>query len=162
MNKKKDTKQEEVNYQELAEQLAAENAELNDAMLRERADAENVRRRADGDRIKMAGFYKGSVVKELLPVIDNFERALKSVPEDLEGNDYVKGVESLVKQFTQTLEKIGVERIRTIGEHFDPNTMEAVTMEEGDGEHEIVSEELQSGYKMGEELLRPAMVRVRS
>jgi len=162
MNKKKDTKQEEVNYQELAEQLAAENAELNDAMLRERADAENVRRRADGDRIKMAGFYKGSVVKELLPVIDNFERALKSVPEDLEGNDYVKGVESLVKQFTQTLEKIGVERIKTIGEHFDPNTMEAVTMEEGDGEHEIVSEELQSGYKMGEELLRPAMVRVRS
>lgn len=165
MTKKKDTKKdlsEDVNYQDVAEQLAKENADLNDAMLRERADAENVRRRADSERIKMAGFYKGSVVKELLPVIDNFERALKSVPEDLQGNDYIKGVESLVKQFTHTLEKLGVERIKTVGEHFDPNTMEAVTMEEGDGEEEIVYEELQSGYKLGEELLRPAMVRVRS
>ena len=161
MSKKKDTKQ-EVNYQELAEQLAVENADLNEAVLRERADAENVRRRADSERLKMAGFYKSSVVKELLPVMDNFERALKSVPKDLQGNDYIKGVESLVKQFTQTLEKIGVERIKTVGEHFDPNTMEAVTMEEGDSGEEIVSEELQSGYKMAEELLRPAMVRVKS
>ena len=162
MSKKKDTKQEEVNYQELAEQLAVENADLNDAILRERADAENVRRRADSERIKMAGFYKGSVIKELLPVMDNFDRALKSVPKDLEGNDYIQGVERLVNQFTKTLDKIGVERVKTVGEHFDPNTMEAVTMEEGDSDDEIVSEELQSGYKMGEELLRPAMVRVKS
>jgi len=162
MTKKKDDKKQEVNYQEVAEQLAVENAQLNESLLRERADAENVRRRADQDRSKLGSMHKAIVVKELLPVMDNFDRALKSVPKDLEGNDYIKGIESLVKQFTQTLEKIGVERIKTVGEHFDPNTMEAVTMEEGDSDEEIVSEELQSGYKMGEELLRPAMVRVKS
>jgi molecular chaperone GrpE len=160
MTKKKDNKKQEVDYQHLAEQLAEENAQLNEAVLRERADAMNVRKRADDERLKMAGYYKSSVVKELLPVIDNFDRALRSVPKDLQGNDYIKGVEGIVKQFTATLEKLGVEQVKTVGEHFDPNTMEAVTMEEGDGKHEVVSEELQSGYKMGDELLRPAMVRV--
>ena len=155
-------KQDKVDYKKVAEDLAAENAQLNEAMLRERADAMNVRKRADEERLKMAGFHKANVVKQLLPTIDNFERALKSVPKDLEKNDYVKGIEGIVKQFAQTLEKLGVERIKTVGEHFDPNTMEALTMEEGDGEHEIVSEELQSGYKLAEELLRPAMVRVKS
>jgi len=163
MSKKKDDKkQEEVNYQEVAEQLAVENAQLNESLLRERADSENIRRRAEQERSKLGSMHKAMVVKELLPVMDNFERALKSVPKDLEDNGYIKGVESLVKQFTQTLEKIGVERVKTVGEHFDPNTMEAVTMEEGDSDDEIVSEELQSGYTMGEELLRPAMVRVKS
>jgi len=102
------------------------------------------------------------VVKELLPTIDNFERALKSLPKDLEGNDFIAGIEKTVKQFGATLKKLGVERIKTVGEHFDPNLHEAVTMEDGDGEHEIVSEELQSGYIMGEEVIRHAMVRVRS
>lgn len=154
-------KVEEVNYQEIAEQLAVENAQLNDAMLRERADAMNVRKRAEEEKLKLGGYYKAMVVKELLPTIDNFERAMKSVPKDLEKNDYIKGIESVVKQFAQTLEKLGVERIKTVGEHFNPELHEAVTMEEGDGEHEIVSEELQSGYIMNGEVLRHAMVRVK-
>jgi molecular chaperone GrpE len=155
-------KEEPIDYKKIAEELAAENAQLNEAMLRERADAMNVRKRADEDRVKMAGYYKGVVVKELLPVIDNFERALKHIPADLVDNDYIKGIQGVVKQFEQTLAKIGVERIKTVGEHFDPNLHEAVTMEEGDGEHEIVSEELQSGYKLGEDVIRHAMVRVKS
>lgn len=152
----------QLDYKEIAQQLAQENDQLNDALLRERADAMNVRKRADEDRLKMAGFYKAMIVKELLPTIDNFERALKSLPKDLEGNDFIAGIEKTVKQFGATLKKLGVERIKTVGEHFDPNLHEAVTMEEGDGEHEIVSEELQSGYIMGEEVIRHAMVRVRS
>ncbi len=162
MPKKKSEDIEEVNYQEIAEQLAIENAELNDAVLRERADAMNVRKRAEDEKIKLSGYYKGMVIKELLPTIDNFDRALKSVPKDLEKNDYIKGIESVVKQFAQTLNKLGVERIKTVGEHFDPELHEAVTMEEGDGKHEIVSEELQSGYIMNGEVLRHAMVRVKS
>ncbi len=158
-NKKKEEK---IDYQKVAEELAQENANLNDALLRERADAENVRRRAQDEKVKMAGYHKASVVKELLPVIDNFERALKATPKDLEGNDYVRGIEGIVKQFAQTLNKLGVERIKTVGEHFDPELHEAVTMEEGEGEHEIVSEELQSGYKLGDEVIRHAMVRVKS
>lgn len=150
------------NYQEIAEQLAQENAQLNEALLRERADAANVRRRAEEDKLKMGGFYKASVIRELLPVVDNFERALKHVPKDLESNDYIKGIQGVVKKFEQTLEKLGLQRIKTAGEHFDPNLHEAVSAEEGDGEHEIVSEELQSGWILGDEVLRHAMVRVKS
>lgn len=155
-------KKEEIDYQKLAEELAIENAQLNEAMLRERADAMNVRKRADDDRIKMSGYYKAMVVKELLPTIDNFERALKSLPKDLENNDYILGIEKIVKQFAATLNKLGVERIKTVGEVFNPELHEAVTMEEGDGTQEIVSEELQSGYVMGNEVIRHAMVRVKS
>lgn len=158
----KENKPKKTDYKKIAEELAQENASLNEAMLRERADAMNVRKRADDERSKMAGYYKASVIKELLPVIDNFERALKAVPKELEGNDYIKGIESIVKQFAQNLHKLGVERIKTVGEPFDPELHEAITMEEGDGDHEIVSEELQSGYILGDEVIRHAMVRVKS
>jgi molecular chaperone GrpE len=155
--KPSDKKDKKIDYKKVAEELAAENAQLNESLLRERADAENVRRRADQERTQLASFFKASAVKELLPAIDNLERAMQQADD----SEFAKGVLGIHKQFMQALEKIGVERIKTVGEHFDPNTMEAVTMEEGDGKEEIVSEELQSGYKLGEELLRPAMVRVK-
>lgn len=151
-----------VDFEEVANKLAEELADANEALLRERADAANVRRRADEDRIKLGSFYKASVVKELLPVLDNFERALKSVPADIKDHDYVKGVQATVKQFEQVLEKIGVTKIKTVGEKFDPNLHEAVTMEEGEGSEEVVSEELQAGYIVGDEVIRHAMVKVRT
>jgi len=137
-------------------------AELTEALLRERADAMNVRRRAEEDRIKLGGFYKSLIVKELLPVIDNFERALKNVPKELADNDYIKGVQGVVKQFEDTMVKIGVERIKTVGEHFNPELHEAISMEEGEGDTEVVTEELQAGYKVGDEIIRHAMVKVGS
>jgi molecular chaperone GrpE len=136
-------------------------AELTEALQRERADAVNIRRQHETQMANLRTMVKSSVVSDLLPVIDNFERALKHVPKELEGNDYVKGVNGIVKQFEKTLEDIGVERIKTVGEHFDPKLHEAVSMEEGDGEHEIVSEELQAGYKIGDDVIRHAMVRVK-
>ena len=146
------------NIEELEQQIA----DLTDAMQRERADAMNVRRRSEEERAKMAGFYKSVVVKELLPVIDNFERALKHVPKELEDNTYIKGIQGVVKQFEDTLGKMGVSRIKTVGEPFDPNLHEAISMEEGEGDKEIVSEELQSGYVIGDEVIRHAMVRVKT
>lgn len=151
-----------ADYKKIAEELARENAQLNDALLRERADAINVRKRAEEDRLKLAGFYKANVIKELLPVIDNFERSLKHLPKELEGNQYVKGIQSIVKQFEQSLTKLGLERIKTVGEQFDPELHEAVSMEEGDGEREVVSEELQSGYRLDKEVIRHAVVRVKA
>ncbi len=136
-------------------------AELTDALQRERADAMNVRRRGDEERAKMSGFYKSVVVRELLPTIDNFERALKHVPKELEKNDYIKGIQGVVKQFEAALSKIGVTRIKTVGEAFDPTVHEAVAMEEGEGSEEVVSEELQAGYILGDEVLRHAMVKVK-
>lgn len=142
-------------------ELEQQIAEITEALQRERADAMNVRRRAEEDRVKLGSFYKANVVKELLPVIDNFERALKHVPTELKDNDYVKGVQGVVKQFEDALKKIGVNRIKTVGEAFNPHLHEAISHEEGDGP-ELVSEELQAGYVLGEEVVRHAMVRVKS
>lgn len=134
---------------------------LTSALQRERADAVNIRRRHDEEISKLRSMVKANVISDLLPVIDNFERALKHVPEDLTDNDYVKGVQGVVKQFEKTLAEMGVERIKTVGEHFNPELHEAVSMEEGEGKDEIVSEELQSGYKIGDDVIRHAMVRVK-
>jgi molecular chaperone GrpE len=135
-------------------------AQLTEALQRERADAENLRRRHDDQIAGLRTCVKAHVVKDLLPVIDNFERALKHIPKELEGNDYVKGIQSIVLQFEKTLTDMGVEKIATVGEAFDPHLHEAVSMEEGDGE-ETVSEELQAGYKIGDDVIRHAMVRVK-
>ena len=145
-----------------AEDLLQQVAELTEALQRERADAVNVRRRAEEDKVKLGTFYKSLVVRELLPVIDNFERALKNTPKELVENDYIKGVQGVVKQFESTLAKLGVERIKTVGEVFNPSVHEAVSMDEGDGSgvQEVVSEELQAGYILQDEVLRHAMVRV--
>lgn len=136
--------------------------ELTNALQRERADAENLRRRHQAEIASLRQSVKAQVVEDLLPIIDNFERALKHVPEDLADNDYIKGVQGVVKQFEKTLSDLGVEKIKTVGEPFDPELHEAISMEEGDGDQEIVSEELQSGYKFGDTVIRHAMVRVKS
>lgn len=141
-------------------QLQEQITQLTEALKRERADAENVRRRAESERLQMASFYKAMVVRELLPAIDNLERALKHVPKDLAGNNYVKGVQSVAKEFDNSLTRIGLERIKTIGEHFDPHIHEAIVIEDKGGKDEIVSEELISGYKLGDEIIRHATVKV--
>src|SRR3989344_2508034 len=135
-------------------------AELTEALQRERADAENIRRRHTEEIMGLKTHVKANVVRELLPVIDNFERALKHIPKDLENNEYVKGVSGIVKQFEQTLQSMGVEKIKTVGEVFDPHLHEAISIE-GDGGHEIVAEELQPGYKIGDDVIRHATVRVK-
>ena len=136
-------------------------AELTAALQRERADATNIRRRHDEHIAGLKNMIKANVVRDLLPVIDNFERALKHVPKELEHNDYIKGVNAVVKQFEKTLAELGVERIKTTGEPFDPRYHEAVSMEDSDGTTEVVSEELQAGYRLGDEVIRHAMVRVK-
>lgn len=135
--------------------------ELTDALQRERADAENIRRRHEQQISGLKNLVKSQVVLDLLPAIDNLERALKHVPKELEGNDYVKGVEGTVKQFDKVLSDLGVEKIKTIGEVFDPALHEAVGIEEGDGDLEVICEELQSGYIVDGEVIRHAMVKVK-
>lgn len=135
--------------------------DLTEALQRERADVINIRRRHDQQITDLKNVVKANVVRDLLPVIDNLERALKHVPEDLKDNDYVKGVQGVVKQFEKTLTGLGVLRIKTVGEPFDPKWHEAVSMEDGEGTNEVVSEELQAGYAIGDEVIRHAMVRVK-
>lgn len=136
--------------------------DLTAALQRERADATNIRRRYDEHIASLQTVAKASVIRDLLPVVDNFERALKHTPVELSDNDYIKGIQGIVKQFEKTLKHLGVQKIKTVGEIFNPHLHEAVSMEEGDGDHEVVSEELQPGYKLNDEILRPAMVRVQA
>lgn len=143
------------------DELEQQVAELTEALQRERADIINVRRRHDEQLASLKNHVKADVIEDLLPIIDNFERALGHVPKDLENNDFVKGVQAIVKQFESTLGNIGVLRIKTVGEEFDPNVHEAVSMEDGSGDKEVVSEELQAGYQLGDTVIRHAMVRVK-
>jgi molecular chaperone GrpE len=148
-------------------------AELTEALQRERADATNLRRRHDEQIAQLKNVVKANVVRDLLPVIDNFERSLKHTPKE-EGQaskakgqenskllDWIDGVTKILKQFEKALAGLGVEKIKTVGELFDPRYHEAVSMEDGDGTHEIVAEELQSGYKLGDDVIRHAMVKVK-
>ncbi len=144
-----------------ATDLEKQLAQLTEALQRERADSVNLRRQFEEQIGGLKNMVKANVVRELLPVIDNFERALKHVPKDLVKNEYIKGVNAIVAQFDQTLKQMGVERIKTIGEVFDPRLHEAVTMEKGDGSVEVVCEELQPGFKLGDEIIRHAMVKVK-
>ena len=101
------------------------------------------------------------IVQQLLPAIDNLERALKHAPKDLADHDYVKGVQGVAKQFDKALSELGIEKIETVGEEFDPRYHEAISLEDGGGKVEVVCEELQPGYKLGDEVIRHAMVRVK-
>lgn len=143
------------------EKLKQQVADLTEALQRERADAMNVRRRAEEDRTKLASFYKVMIVRDLLPAIDNLERAIMHTPKDLADNDYVKGVKGVAKQFEQAFKDLGVVRIKTVGEKFDPKLHNAIQMEEGDGNVEVVCEELQPGYRMDDDILRHAIVKVK-
>ena len=149
------------------EVLKQQVTDLTEALQRERADALNVRRRADEERLKMASFYKATVIKDLLPFIDNFERALSHTPKESKSaensqlNDWLKGLSGVYKQLWQAMESIGVERIKTVGQHFDPKFHEAVQMDEtSDGLNEVITEEFMAGFTLGDEVLRHAMVKV--
>ena len=135
--------------------------ELTIALQHERADSINLRRQHEEQLVGLKKSLKASIVRELLPVIDNLERALKHVPKELNDNDYIKGIEAVVKQFEKVLSDMGVEHIKTVGEEFDPRYHEAVSLEEGEGSREVVCEELQAGYRLGEDVIRHAMVKVR-
>jgi molecular chaperone GrpE len=150
-----------TNDNEEVELLQQQLIDLTDALQRERADSMNIRRQHEEQLAGLKEHIKADIIKHLLPIIDNFERSLKHIPEDLKENDYVSGIRGIVKQFEKTLEDLGVERIQTENALFNPDLHEAVSMEEGKGSHEIVSEELQPGYKIGDYVIRHAMVKVK-
>lgn len=147
--------------------------DLTEALQRERADAENIRRRHTEQISSLKEMVKANVVHELLPVIDNIDRALAHLPKSRSSQlttdssqlktweDWAKGVLGVKAQFDKVLQDIGVERIKTVGEVFDPHLHEAIHMEDGDGHVEVISEELQPGFKLGDEVIRHAMVKVK-
>ena len=137
--------------------------ELTAALQRERADSVNLRRQHETALANSRRQSLADVVRELLPVIDNLDRALKHVPQELSDSDYIKGMQTIAKQLDKALADLGVQRIKTVGESFDPRLHEAVKLDDQKGgSKEIVSEELQSGYMLNDQVIRHAMVNVRT
>ena len=140
------------------DQLAAEKAEVYDRMLRARAEFENARRRSERDRMEFVQYAAMDLVRSLLPVLDDFERALKVETAD---QNYAKGVELIYQRLFETLKKAGLEPIETEGRPFDPNVHEAVQrVPTEEAEDQTVLGEMQRGYNFKGKLLRPAWVRV--
>lgn len=140
------------------EQLKKERDGLIDRVARLQAEFENARKRAEKEKAEFRDYATGSVVEQFLPVLDNFELALKSkgTTEQLKA-----GVELIVKQMEEILRGFQVQPVPTVGQEFDPRHHEAMgSVEREDLPDQHVAEEIRKGYKLREKLLRPALVRV--
>lgn len=143
------------------EQDAAKAEEYLEQWRRTAADFANFKRRTEQERAEMGRLFNESLVKALLPALDNFERALASVPEDIKNSGWVEGVSLTEKQLRAALEKEGLSAIEAVGQKFDPNLHEAVAHEPSqDHEDDCVIAEFQKGYKLHDRVIRPSMVKV--
>lgn len=135
--------------------------ELTLDLQRTRADFENYRKRVvvEKDQAKASG--KTQAILKLLPVIDNIERSIVYMPEELKDNEWAMSVAGLVKNLERALEDLDLHRIEaTPGTIFDPEIHEAIAIDDGEGDQEVIAEELQSGYCLGDSVIRPSMVKV--
>ena len=149
-----------------ARKLAEERQDLLDKLARRQADFDNFRKRTERERSETYNRALGEVVRRLLPTIDNLQRALDAertleVEESEEFRHFLHGVELINRQLGGVLESLGVEVVPTVGHLFDPHVHEAVATEATDEvEPDTVVQEMQRGYRLGDKLLRPAMVKV--
>ena len=140
------------------DRLAAEKAELYDRLLRRQADFDNFRKRTERDRSDFLQYAGMEFVREILPVLDDFERALKVESAD---NRYARGVELIYNRLYEGLKKMGLEPMDTVGKKFDPNLHQAVErVQTDDVLDQTILEEFQKGYNFKGRLVRPAMVKV--
>ncbi len=135
--------------------------ELTDRVKRQMAEFENFRKRTEKEKSTMYEMGARDVIEKILPIIDNFERGIASMPEDAKGTPLAEGMEKIYKQFQKTLEDLGVKPIDAAGKTFDPNFHNAVmhVEDEAMGEN-IVAEELQKGYTYRDSVVRHSMVKV--
>ncbi|MGB9179990.1 MAG: nucleotide exchange factor GrpE [Pyrinomonadaceae bacterium] len=146
--------------------LETERAELVDQLARRQADFENYRKRVERERTETYNRMVGDVVSKLLPVLDNLRRALDTeailqASESEEFRHFLQGVELIYKQLTDVLQGLGLEPVPSVGELFDPHVHEAVMTEQTeDYEPDTVMQEIVRGYRLGDKLLRPAIVKV--
>lgn len=144
------------------EELEQRLSELTADLQRTRADFENYRKRAEADRAAAQQYGQTAAIMKLLPVIDNIERAIAYLPAELADNKWAQGVAGLVKNLEKTLEGMNVRRITASpGTAFNPELHEAIQVDEdAEGEQEVIAEELQAGYMLGDTPIRHAMVKV--
>lgn len=135
--------------------------ELEDRVKRQMAEFENFRKRTDKEKTAMFETGARSVIEKILPVVDNFERGLATVPEEDKGTPFAEGMEMIYKQLLTELEKMEVKPIPAVGEEFDPNFHNAVMQVESEEfESGVIAQELQKGYTYRDSVVRHSMVAV--
>jgi molecular chaperone GrpE len=147
--------------QQELETARSENAAAADMMLRVAAEMDNYKKRAIKERETLTKYGSQGILQELLPILDNFQRAIESANESKDFDSFLEGVEMIFKQMGDALERKSVSVINAVGEVFDPNIHEAVVQIASEEYPEnIVAEELQKGYMLHDRVIRPAMVAV--
>lgn len=145
-------------YEKLAGQ-AKELESLRDKMLRTAADYENYKKRLSKERDEFFQFSQERLIKDLLPILDNFDRALSHIPAS--EKSLISGINLITKQLLETLSSHGLKRFSTEGTQFDPHLHEAVDQIEEEGPEGVIVEEVLPGYRLHDRLLRPAKVKIR-
>ncbi len=136
--------------------------ELTLDLQRTRADFENYRKRTEADRAAVYQHGQSAAILKLLPIIDNIERAIVHTPEDLKDNKWAQGIAGLTKNLEKSLEGLNLKRIdASESASFDPHLHEAISTEEGEGENQVIAEELQAGYTLNGTVIRHSLVRVK-
>ncbi|MBE5935095.1 MAG: nucleotide exchange factor GrpE [Lachnospiraceae bacterium] len=135
--------------------------ELKDKLVRSMAEFDNYRKRTEKEKSQMFEIGAKSIVEKILPVVDNFERALDAATDDEKETPFVQGVDKIYKHMITSLEEVGVKAIDAQGKEFDPNLHNAVMhVEDEDMDENVVAEELQKGYMYKESVVRHSMVKV--
>ena len=141
------------------EKLTADLKEKEERVLRLQADFENFRRRTAKEKEELSAVVTQGILKDMLPLLDNFERAMAAEAKD--GEAFQKGVEMIFTQFGEGLKKNGLEKIETEGQKFDPNFHQAVMRVQNEElEDDDIAQELQKGYMVKGRVIRPSMVQV--
>ncbi|WP_280951811.1 nucleotide exchange factor GrpE [Alteribacter populi] len=152
---------EEGNEDDKVKELEAKNEDLNSRLLRVQADYDNFRRRTRKEKEADAQYKSQSLAEQLLPALDNFERAMMVQVDSEDGKGLLQGMEMVYKQLKDALESEGIIAIEAVGRTFDPLYHQAVMQVESDDyESNVVVEEMQKGYMLKDRVIRPAMVKV--
>ncbi|RGD66234.1 nucleotide exchange factor GrpE [Lachnospiraceae bacterium OF09-6] len=135
--------------------------ELTDKVKRQMAEFENFRKRSEKEKAGMFEMGAKSVIEQILPVIDNFERGLAAVPEEAKADPFVEGMEKIYRQFMDTMDKLNVKPIEAVGTEFNPDFHNAVMhVEDEEAGENVVVEEFQKGYLYKDQVVRHSMVKV--
>ncbi|MBN2086820.1 nucleotide exchange factor GrpE [Candidatus Peregrinibacteria bacterium] len=132
--------------------------ELTNSLARSMADMQNYKRRTEDDKGSFVKFANAELLKQILPIIDNFDRCTAHLPKELENNDWAKGVKQIHDDLLKTLEKLGVHKIKTVGEILNPNLHEALMS--GPGKKDEIIEEFEPGYTLNSAVIKAAKVKV--
>ncbi|MCC6603553.1 MAG: nucleotide exchange factor GrpE [Anaerolineae bacterium] len=137
----------------------AEAEDYKDRWLRSQAEFANARKRMEKQRLDAYGNATANVIDKLLPIVDDFDRAMENLPAEIEGHSWLEGIQLVQRKLLATLDTFNVTPIEAVGQPFDPNLHEAITQEMTDAyESGVVCRVLQTGYKIGDRVIRPSLV----